>query len=312
MPTTCAVCGQPIACVDTTMTTRTIVTHTSPDWDAITSCWLLQRYGGLANAEVRFVNTGAPDPDVLAGAVAVVDTGRVFDPARRRYDHHQDAYPDSATARVAADLDTPGWLTPLIALVHHGDFGSPRDGADWSRRVGIHAALAGAKLRGLDDTALLAYGYQLLDDIAATLQARHEGASSLERATTWKSDDGLVWAIENGGPGATHAAGELGARLVVYRYATPEADPPRYGFGCWRCGGAEVTTPHVGDLVALALDVAREEESPAVEVELSRWFRHPVGFFAGWGTDKAPRHEAPAVDAATIARLLSDMWERPR
>jgi hypothetical protein len=294
-----------------------IVTHTSPDWDAITSCWLLQRVGGFAGAEVRFVNTGAPDAETLAGAAAVVDTGREYDPDRHRYDHHQDAYADSATGRVALWVDAPSYLTPLIALVHHGDFGSPREGAKWSRTVGLHAALAGAKARKLDDAALLVYGYQLLDDIAALLRSRAEAAASIESCVTWKSADGLVWAIENGGPGATHAAGELGARLVIYRYIHPgehcddDLDiAPSSGFGCWRCGGVEVTTPHVGDLVAAALDISRDQEPPEVEYELSHWFRHPVGFFAGWGTDKAPRSEAPRVDAATIAALISDMWQR--
>lgn len=49
-----------------------IVTHTSPDWDAIGSVWLLQRYGGLGAQPVAFVNTGAPDVALLAEAVALV------------------------------------------------------------------------------------------------------------------------------------------------------------------------------------------------------------------------------------------------
>lgn len=290
--------------------TMYIVTHVSPDWDAIMSCWLLQRFGPFAAAEVRFVNTGLPDLALLNAADAVADTGRVYNPLQRRYDHHQDAAPDSAARRVAMDLDTPPWLTPLIALVHHGDWGSPREGADWSRRVGLHAALSGAKGRGLSDADLLAYGYQLLDDVAAHLKAQHDARAILDEVTVWKSADGLVWAIRDGGPHVTRAAGELGARLVVYSYATIDADPPRYGFGAWRCGGAEVTTPHVGALVERALDISRDQEPPAMEAELARWFRHPVGFFAGWGTDKAPRNEPPAVDVADVAKLLSDMWSR--
>jgi hypothetical protein len=291
-----------------------IATHVSPDWDAIASCWLLQRFGGFPAVEVRFVNTGTPDGALLAGAVAVVDTGRVFDPEQRRYDHHQDAHPDSATARVAADIDMPAYLLPLVALIHHGDMGSGAMGASWSRDVGLHAALSGAKSRGLDDAALLAYGYQLLDDIAATLRGRHEAALSLEACTVWKSDDGLVWAVENGGYGATRAAGELGARLVVYGHATPgrhepEADyAPTFGLGCWRCGGAEVTTPHVGELVSDALELAAAQ--PEMVGELSRWFRHPVGFFAGWGTDKAPRYDRPLVTVEQVARLLNATWGR--
>src|SRR3972149_4062797 len=53
-----------------------IVSHVSPDWDAITSLWLLQRFGGFATAAIELVNTGKPDPEILAGAAVVVDTGR--------------------------------------------------------------------------------------------------------------------------------------------------------------------------------------------------------------------------------------------
>ena len=39
-----------------------LVTHTSPDWDAIGYLWLMRRWGGAERAEIRFVNTGNPDP----------------------------------------------------------------------------------------------------------------------------------------------------------------------------------------------------------------------------------------------------------
>lgn len=286
-----------------------IVTHTSPDWDAIGSCWLLQRFGPFASAEVRFVNTGSPDGETLTGAVAVVDTGRVYSPAQRRYDHHQDNYPDSAVARVAMDLDTPPWVVPLVDLIHHGDIGSPREGADWSRLVGLHAALSGAKTRGLDDAALLAYGYQLLDDVAAHLKAQHDARVMLDSVTVWKSDDGLVWAIQDGGPQSTRAAGELGARLVVYAYTKPATEdaPAQYGMGLWRCGGAETTTPHCGELATLAATQA----GGAVGAELDSWFKHPVGFFAGAGSDKAPRYDPPAPSVVEVAQAISAAWVQP-
>ena len=40
---------------------KRIVTHTSPDMDAITSVWFIKRYlSGWENAEVRFVPAGQP------------------------------------------------------------------------------------------------------------------------------------------------------------------------------------------------------------------------------------------------------------
>ncbi len=38
---------------------KIIVTHMSPDWDAITSVWLLKKYlSGWQEADVRFVPAG--------------------------------------------------------------------------------------------------------------------------------------------------------------------------------------------------------------------------------------------------------------
>ena len=51
-----------------------IITHVSPDLDALVSVWLLKRYDGMDEASIEFVNTGNPDPDLLAKAEAVVDT----------------------------------------------------------------------------------------------------------------------------------------------------------------------------------------------------------------------------------------------
>ncbi len=80
---------------------KLIVTHTAPDLDAILSVWLLKRYGNLDNADVVFVNTGNPDPDLLAKADAVVDTGKVYDPENLRFDHHQ-LPGDESTSTCAA------------------------------------------------------------------------------------------------------------------------------------------------------------------------------------------------------------------
>ena len=50
---------------------KIIVTHHSPDWDAITSCWLLKRFlPGWENAEVKFVPAG----ERLRGSVRLTST----------------------------------------------------------------------------------------------------------------------------------------------------------------------------------------------------------------------------------------------
>jgi len=285
----------------------TIVTHVSPDFDAIGSVWLLKRHGGMADAAVLFVNTGNPDLDVLASADAVVDTGRVFSPATLRFDHHQlagaAANETCATLQVAQhlvlarpDVDfNPIW--PLIDLIYAGDTGKPA--ANESRKIGMHALLSAKKAsRALYDHGLLAYGFELLDALASGLVAQDAARRSLEAHTVYTSDDGLVVALENAPQGATFAAHEAGARLVLFSSVLPG---PSYARGIMR--GGEGIDVDAGALVA-AID------DPALDPELSTWYRHAAGFFAGKGTAKAPCADPMSVSIVDIARAIDAAWKR--
>lgn len=282
---------------------KTIVTHISPDWDAIGATWLLKRFV-LTNAEIAFVNTGNPDLSTSESADAVVDTGRVSNPARFRFDHHQLTGPDAnatcATSLVYDYLRAVGKvddsLAPLIGLIYAGDTGKSE--ANLSRSVGIHALLSCRKARRETDAALMAWGFEVLDDLASHLKARAEARLSLAQHTVFKSPDGLVWALEGAPQGATFAAFEEGARLVVFH----SEQPGTVSVGCMR--GGEQSDPHVGDLVGLVHDNAE------LQAELERWFRHPAGFFAGRGTAKAPDPTPLTVSIVDIASELDYYWSR--
>ena len=291
-----------------------IVGHTSPDWDCIAALWLLQRHGGYAAHPVVFVNTGTPDAEVLALAAAVVDTGKVHDPATRRFDHHQDAALPSATRLVYDWLLAEGAalhdIRPLIDLIDTADRGSVWHDAVASRLLGIHALLGAYARAGHDDAAIYAYGCTLLDALEISLRHQAEARRAVNNHLVWCSDDGLIVALDGGNASVTAAAHEVfGARLAVFVNAdTDSAGTTTYARGCSRLGGVEVTEPHVGDLVALAATAIDTPE--ALSAELDSWFRHPAGFFAGCGTRKAPRTDPPAVGAATIARAIDAAWER--
>lgn len=281
-----------------------IVGHVSPDWDCIGAIWLLKRYGGMADAAVAFVNTGNPDPDLLASASAVVDTGRVFDPGILRFDHHHfagnAANETCATLQVAQalvlarpDFDfNPLW--PIIALIYAGDTGKPA--ANESRKIGMHALLSSKKAsRALDDYGLLDYGFDLLDALAASLLAQDAARNALAAHTVYTSADGLLIALRDAPQGATFAAHEAGARLVVF------ADYERNAIGIMR--GGEGQDVHVGGLV----DAVRD---PLLLPELATWYKHEAGFFAGRGTAKAPREDAITVNVVEVARAIDQAWHR--
>lgn len=299
-----------------------IITHTSPDFDAIGAVWLLQRYGGHDDEQVVFVNTGKPDRALLDSADAVVDTGREYDPERRRFDHHQfagaQANATCATRQVYDWLVTqqPGltYLQPLIDLIFAGDTGRREYGADMSRVVGIHALLSALKVTRPSDAALMAYGCGLLDTLADHLARRAAAHMTLADHTIYRSADGLVRALFGAPQGATFAAFEDGARLVAFASDSRDHDPPTVACGVMR--GGEGDEPNCRALV-LGLLNDGEAEAPwaprwdsAEYAELARWFCHPAGFFAGRGTAKAPDPTPLTASITDIARMLDATWRR--
>ena len=301
--------------------TQTIIGHVAPDWDCIGAIWLLKKFGGLENADVMFVNTGAPDPALLEHATAVVDTGRLYDPSRLCFDHHHligaAANETCATRQVAQylvlarpDYDfNPIW--PIIDLIYAGDTG--KRAANESRQLGIHALLANKKRQGADNYALLAYGFDLLDSLSQSLISQDEARRSLEAHTIYRSEDGLVVALLNAPHGATFAAHEAGARLVVF------GNYDKNAIGVMRGGeGADV---HAGALVENILDKAPRvflaqtlwaytPDVDAMFAELATWYRHQAGFFAGRGTDKAPSDKPILVELRTVAAAIDWAWVR--
>jgi hypothetical protein len=286
-----------------------LVGHCSPDWDCIAALWLLQRFGGFADAEIKLVNTGQPDAAILVGAAAVVDTGRELDPLRNRFDHHH--LPGTeANSCCAASLvfqwitsgrDDMEYLGPLVALICAGDTGSPA--ARESRVVGIHALLSAWKARGIiDDLHLIDRGYDVLDDLAEHLLRAQEARESLTQYTVYTSADGRLVALDQAGQGATHAAFEAGALLVVWHNPIP--DVPTVAVGINRAPESGIDC---GRLVKAAM---WNSAGMSVWEELSTWYRHNSGFFAGRGTPKAPDPRPLGVPLTEIAAALDAAWER--
>jgi hypothetical protein len=298
-----------------------ICTHVSPDWDAIGAVWMLKRFHApLKDAWVGFVNTGKPDHLILHEAAAVVDIGREYDPARLRFDHHQlprhKANDTSATLQVFHFLtDGMNYMHPLfylnqiVALIYSGDTGKKTDGADWSRIEGIHALLCAQKARKLSDIALMDWGFEILDLLAESTQARYTAQNTLAEHTVYKSDDGLVIALHNAPPFATNAAHEAGARLVMFYSEHP--DVPTYARGVMRAG--EWQEPHCGDLINW---ICNDWECGLMNIsklayeELACWYKHEAGFFAGKGTQKAPCTDPMLVDIRDIALAIDEAWQR--
>lgn len=287
-----------------------ILTHTSPDMDAIGSTWLIKRY--LRDDLIAFTADRDPGAAIFTKAAVVCDTGGAYDVQALRFDHHGDPKLPSATSLVWSYLLDQGapveHLRPLVNLIDDGDFGRPEAKASYS--LGLHALLNAYKERYPDEHfGAWSYVVSHLDLLDERLRRQRETRETLESRVTWKSADGLVWAIAEGGPGSGSAAAQQGARLVVWSDTYDRDGRIAYNVGAMRYGADE---PHVGDLVATAAASAWLDNVDLYE-ELERWFRHKAGFFAGVGSPKAdPRWDAPTVDVATIARAIDAAWERDK
>lgn len=110
--------------------------------------------------------------------------------------------------------------------------------------------------------------------------------------------------------GATFAAFEDGARLVVFTSATPDT------VSCGVMRGGEGQEP---DCRALVLGLLNDGEAEAPWAprwdsaeyhEMARWFCHPAGFFAGRGTQKAPDPTPLTASLLLIAQSLDGAWKR--
>lgn len=121
---------------------RYIIAHSSPDWDAITSVWLLKRYfPGWENAEVQFVPAGErwkhvpykaidqtennPIEDISGVEVIHVDTG--LGPL----DHHQTS--DRTVCAASLCWDFVQKMNPEFALAN--DSSHPQTQLKWQERT---------------------------------------------------------------------------------------------------------------------------------------------------------------------------------
>jgi hypothetical protein len=277
-----------------------IATHVHPDLDAICSVWLLQRFGGMDDSFVTFVNTGSPDPALLDEADAVVDTGKAFDPRTLRFDHHHDPSLPAACMlvwkhlrEIVGDVFGKDTIEQIVAICDAGDRADPF--ADESRRIGLHAIFAGSAPD--DDFGRLTHGMALLDALYNTGSWHEAGRIALDAAKRAVVDDVVL--LVNGGRSATGAAFEAGAKIVLFYDDTNDHTVP---IGLMR---DRECAAHMGKI---AEHIIATTDNDAIRTELQTWFLHPAGFFSGRGTLKAPDPRPIDFDLSALCRLVADAY----
>lgn len=219
---------------------KLIVTHRSPDIDAITSVWMLKRFDPehFADAKVAFVDAGSTiSSDTTAelgfSSEEVVHT----DTGLGEFDHHQ---ADRAKTRVCATSlvydhvcavnpsHKQNW--PLQQIVeftlvddHFEDFFYPEI-TEPRYLFSLRGILHGAEVQGLHtDETQLAFGFKCLDAVYAALIERKKAIDEVEKGAPFESPWGKALALQTGNRAVVRYAQMLGYEVVVQK------DPKRGG-----------------------------------------------------------------------------------
>lgn len=207
---------------------KIVVTHISPDQDAICAVWLVKRFfPGFSSAKIEFVSAGqtlngqAPDadPDIVH-----VDTGL------GRFDHHQTADRSLCAAvlvlkeiisqkYIRNDLDEEALerLTSVVLDIDHaGDKLWPAPESDrWDFMP--DNVFDGLKFKGEKNLFLVDYGMNTLDGVFWGMKRKLTGSKILERGIFFDSPWGRGVGVETAVEGM-HSLGErLGIKVIIQK-----------------------------------------------------------------------------------------------
>jgi len=185
---------------------KLLVTHRSPDLDAISSVWCFTRFHphDFSDAKHAFVNAGetidlraAEDLGFAPEDVVHVDTGL------GDFDHHQ---PERGMQRICAtslvydyvshlhpelqDDKALTFLVDYITAIDHFEECFWDDAANLKNNLLIQNLIDGLQRFGVqDDEALMHFGFQCLDaahaSLTAQIQAKEELRKGIEFETKW-------------------------------------------------------------------------------------------------------------------------------
>lgn len=205
---------------------KTIVTHMSPDLDAIASSWLIKTYlPGWSGAEQKFVPAGEtyenkkPDenPDIIH-----VDTGL------GKFDHHQFSERLSATKRVFEYLLQEGFIKEkdLMALekmvkfiTEIDNFGEVHfpDPTDVKYSFMLYEFIYPLRGRMSSDLELSSMVMLILDSILYTIKNELHAEEEIKQGAIIKSSLGKTLVMENRNEASMKYALKKGFEVVVRR-----------------------------------------------------------------------------------------------
>lgn len=202
---------------------KTIVTHLSPDLDAIGAIWLLKKFASeFADAKVEFVPIGKTWKGVAVDSspsVIYVDIGK------GKFDHHQRERKTCAAGLVwkwlgekRAALLKDKALVRLVDLVceidHFGECFWPKAASD-RYEIGLVSEIQGLKLFGKTDKEITEFGLTALDGIYVNLKNKVNAEEELKRGEKFETRWGKALGIETRNDEVLKLGLKLGYKVVA-------------------------------------------------------------------------------------------------
>lgn len=210
-----------------------IVTHQTPDLDAITAVWLLKRFltTEWGEARVEFVPAGqrlSPEKQAELGVfddqVIHVDTGL------GEFDHHQEERGNKRVCAASLIFDLIAqrqvdkrqnqaltYLVEYVTQIDHFEDCYWPDAPNYRYQLMPHTLLEGAELTGLyDSDRLLQFGFELLDAAYAKLRSETKADEIIQRkGQRFRIGEWSVLAIATSSRDVEKRAQKLGVDLVL-------------------------------------------------------------------------------------------------
>lgn len=273
---------------------KIIVTHRSPDLDAIASCWLIKKFlPGWQNAEIKFVSAGltlnnlSPDanPEIIH-----VDTGL------GKFDHHQSNAKTCSTRKILDFLKRENsiknkFLKPLEILAnfvieddHFLEVYYPEPDADRYEFM-LNNLIDGLKVVLTEDGKLAEYVFILLDATLEKLKKKANAEEELNQGIVFSSYLGKSFAIESGNDEILRFAQKIGYLMVIRK-------DPKYGNVRIKC------PPDIKlDLTPLYNKIIKIDKT-------GFWYLHPSKHMLLNGSPKRPEQTPSPLSLARLIEII--------
>lgn len=276
---------------------KTIVTHLSPDLDAIASIWLIRRFlPGWSNTKLHFVPAGttldcaSPDdnPDIIH-----VDTGL------GKFDHHQTDELTCAAKKVLRLVKKEGRIKksfqePLSRIVEtvnffdhfHEVFLDEADSDVYDFLV--VSVLDGLRIKFQDDSKLVEMGEKILDGLLQTFVNKTRAEEEIKKGLVFNSRWGKSIALNSENEETLKLALKKGYWLVVRK-------GPRKGH--LRIKGLPVKKINLKKLYL----TLKEKDKKA------SWFFHPSGHMVLNGSVKNPKTVPTTLTLNQVVKIIKNI-----